>query len=218
VSNGQAIHSRIDHAYITRYTFAERLCHWLTGLTYVYCLATGLALYTPYLFWIAIALGGGPASRFWHPIIGVIFTVALIWMHTMWRREMPLAEVDREWLGKSKEYTTNHDEALPPQGRFNAGQKLFYWAMVYGVVFLLLSGIVMWLPEYVPFSVGWVRALAILIHEAAALITIGAFIIHVYMGLLMVPGSASAMIHGNVPVEWARHHHRLWYDQVTREE
>ncbi len=49
---------------VERYTFEERLCHWLTGFSYLYCMATGLAFYSPYLFWIAIALGGGPTSRF----------------------------------------------------------------------------------------------------------------------------------------------------------
>ena len=34
---------------IERYTFVERLMHWFTGATYVYCLATGLAFYSPYL-------------------------------------------------------------------------------------------------------------------------------------------------------------------------
>jgi len=56
---------------ILRYTFQERVMHWATALAYSYCLATGLAFYTPYLFWIAVVLGGGPTSRFWHPIVGL---------------------------------------------------------------------------------------------------------------------------------------------------
>src|SRR5262249_44394411 len=45
---------------IQRYTYRERVMHWLTALAYTYCLATGVAFYTPYLFWIALILGGGP--------------------------------------------------------------------------------------------------------------------------------------------------------------
>src|SRR6185436_3635615 len=33
---------------IVRYTLAERLNHWLAGLTYVYLLLTGLALFSPH--------------------------------------------------------------------------------------------------------------------------------------------------------------------------
>ena len=39
---------------ILRYTFRERVMHWATALVYTYCLATGLAFYTPYLFWIHV--------------------------------------------------------------------------------------------------------------------------------------------------------------------
>ena len=42
---------------IERYPFHERICHWLTGFAYLYCLATGLAFYSPYLFWLAVMLG-----------------------------------------------------------------------------------------------------------------------------------------------------------------
>lgn len=57
-----------ERAMIERYPFHERICHWLTGFAYLYCLATGLASYSPYLFWVAATLGGGSTSRFWHPI------------------------------------------------------------------------------------------------------------------------------------------------------
>ncbi len=46
------------------------------------------------------------------------------------------------------------------------------------------------------------------------MITIGAFIIHVYMGVFMVPGSVTAMVTGFVSKDWAWTHHRLWYRQV----
>ncbi len=34
--------------------------HWLNSLTYVYCLLTGLAFYTPHLFWMAVVLAAAP--------------------------------------------------------------------------------------------------------------------------------------------------------------
>ena len=62
---------------IVRYTFAERLIHWFGGLTYLYLLMSGLALYSPYLYWMASVLGGGPAARFWHPWIGLLFVIVI---------------------------------------------------------------------------------------------------------------------------------------------
>ncbi len=202
---------------IERYPFRERICHWTTGLAYLYCLATGLAFYSPYLFWLAVILGGGPSSRFWHPIIGLVFVMAAMWMHRIWRGDVRMGPGDREWLDKAKYYATNEDDKVPPAGKFNAGQKVFYWAMYYGAILLVFSGAVMWFPELMPGSLGWIRPLAIFLHEGAALITIGAFIIHVYMGVFMVPGSVDAMLHGFVTKDWARAHHRLWFHQKTGE-
>ena len=199
---------------IERYSFSERVCHWTAGLGYLYCLATGLAFYSPYLFWMAIALGGGPTSRYWHPWIGLIFFASTIWMHRAWKSDVQITAQDREWLDKTKSYATNQDQLVPAQGKFNAGQKVFYWAMFYGAILLLITGSAMWFPESIPASMGWIRPLVIILHVCAALITIGAFIIHVYMGVFMVPGSVSAMLFGYVSKDWAKAHHRLWYEET----
>src|SRR3979411_2572914 len=131
---------------VLRYTFLERVMHWVTAIAYTYCLATGLAFYTPYLFWIAVVLGGGPTSRFWHPILGLCFFAAILWMHFVWRRDMGISETDKRWLDRVKNYVTNQDELLPLQERFNGGQKLYYWLMYYGTILLLFSGVFLWFP------------------------------------------------------------------------
>jgi formate dehydrogenase subunit gamma len=200
---------------IGRYDYRERVMHWLTALSYTYCLLTGLAFYSPHLFWIADVLGGGPTSRFWHPILGLGFFAVAVWMHSVWRKDMEITPTDREWLDHAKDYAENHDQAVPPSDRFNAGQKLFYWLMYYGAAALVATGVVMWFPEYVPFA--WVREVAIVLHVGAALATIGGFIVHVYMSVFLVPGSAHAMLIGSVPASWARTHHLLWYRRVTKQ-
>jgi formate dehydrogenase subunit gamma len=200
---------------IRRYEFHERIMHWLTALTYTYCLLTGLAFFSPHLFWITTVLGGGPTSRFWHPILGVSFFAVAIWMHAAWSRQMEITAQDRTWLDHTKDYAENHDEAVPPADKFNGGQKVFYWAMYYGAAVLVITGIVMWFPEYIPFSLAWIRQIAIFVHVSAALITIGGFILHVYMSVFFIPGSMEAMLFGSVPAAWAKHHHLLWYRRVT---
>src|SRR5271166_5320781 len=106
---------------IERYTFRERVMHWLTGLTYLYCLLTGLAFYSPHLFWLAAVLGGGPTSRYWHPIGGIVFLMGTMWMNSLWHRDMEITEADKRWLDRTENYITNRDNLVPPQDRFNAG-------------------------------------------------------------------------------------------------
>jgi formate dehydrogenase subunit gamma len=214
VSTAAATHYVSPDA-IQRYTFHERVMHWLTAFAYTYCLATGLAFYTPHLFWLAVMLGGAPTSRFWHPILGIGFFLAIIWMHVVWRRDMEITETDKRFLSNVEDYATNRDDRVPPQEKYNGGQKLYYWLMYYGMFLLLFSGLFLWFPEYISFSLAWVRHLMIVLHEIAALITIGGFIVHVYMSVFLVPGSMTAMIQGFVSRSWARTHHRLWYIRVA---
>jgi formate dehydrogenase subunit gamma len=180
-------------------------------------LLTGLAFFSPNLYWLAMVLGGGPTSRYWHPIVGVVFVVVVFRMFAMWARDMRITDVDRRWAKAIPHYIRNEDEQLPPVGRFNFGQKYFFWVMLWAGILLLLSGLVLWFPEKIPWSLRWLRYTAILVHVSAALVSIGAFIIHVYMGTAMVRGGFTSIIRGEVSPAWAKAHHRLWYDEVTRE-
>jgi formate dehydrogenase subunit gamma len=195
---------------IVRYDLKERLVHAAAGVTYVYLLLTGLAFWTPALYWLAIVLGGGYLSRLLHPWVGVIFTGVLLVMWAGWRREMKATPEDRAWRAHIVEYMTNRDERVPPAGRFNYGQKQFFWLMVLAAWALVLSGAVLWGVSRIPGELAWLRQAAILVHSVSGLVTIGLFIVHLYMGIAVVPGGLSAIVHGEVTSDWARQHHPLW--------
>jgi formate dehydrogenase subunit gamma len=208
---------------IVRYTLKERMSHWIAGVSYLYLLASGLALFTPYFYWIAYVLGGGPTIRFWHPWVGLIFMVGVFWMHSMWRADMKTTKEDLEWRKTIKAYVTNHDEAVAPAGHFNSGQKQFYWIMFYGGLTLLVTGVLMWFPELVAGHNGstvghMLLPLIVFLHCVAALFTIGAFIIHVYMGIFFVSGGLHGILWGRVPSAWVKAHHPLWYEKVIRDD
>jgi formate dehydrogenase subunit gamma len=200
---------------ILRYTLVERVHHWMGALFYVYCLITGLAFWSPYMYWLAALVGGGPTARFWHPWLGVAFAFSMFWMYKMWRGDMATTEADLRWRKAVNHYIENDDQNLPPEGRFNYGQKIFFWLMFYGVILLVISGIGLWFVESIPWSLRWLLYLAVTVHVSAAMATIGGFIIHVYMGTAMIRGGFTSIIRGEVSVAWARTHHRLWYEQVT---
>jgi formate dehydrogenase subunit gamma len=203
-----------DDERIGRYSLSERVNHWIGALSYLYLLMTGLAFWSPYLFWLAVAVGGGPTARFWHPWLGLVFTASLLWAFSQWRGDMQVDDDDRAWAKSISKYIENKDEELPPQGRFNYGQKLFFWGMFYSIILLLLSGLALWFTDSLPWGLRFLRYLAILIHASVAMITIGLFLIHVYMSTIMEEGSFGSMVHGTVTRAWAWTFHRKWYDRI----
>ena len=199
---------------ILRYTFVERIMHWVAALSYIYVLISGLSFWSPKMYWLATLLGGGPTARFWHPFAGLLFTASAIWMYKSWHGDMKHTKVDDAWDKTIKAYVTNDDDHVAPAGRFNSGQKQFFWVMFYAALALLVTGLVMWFVEYVPGNLGFVRGLSVLLHAIAALFTIGAFIIHVYMGTAVVREGFSSVIRGEVSEDWARTHHPLWLNEI----
>jgi len=195
---------------VVRYDFRERMVHGFAAVSYVYLLLTGLAFWTPWLFWIAIALGGGYVSRMLHPWVGLVFAAAVSAMYLQWRRDMRTTPEDRAWRQAMAHYVRNEDSKVPPAGRFNYGQKTLFWVMFLGGLALLLSGLVMWFVASVPDGLHAIRSAATVVHAVASLMTIGGFIVHIYMGVAVVPGGLTAIVHGEVTEEWARAHHPLW--------
>ncbi len=203
---------------ILRYSVKERVIHWIVGLSYLYLLLTGLAFFTPRLYWLANLVGGGPTARAWHPWAGVIFALGVLWMYRIWGKDMRFTDSDRAWFSAVGHYIRNEDEQVPQADRFNGGQKQLFWLMFWGGLLLLLSGLILWFPEYIPWNLRLLRYIAVLVHPIAALLTIGGFIIHVYMGTAMERGAFSSMVRGEVSRAWAKAFHEPWLRQLESEQ
>lgn len=212
---------------ILRYNLTERITHWVAGLSYFYLLLSGLAFWTPWMWWLALFLGGGPVARAVHPWIGLIFTAAIVKMFTLWHRDMYITDADREWRHSMGKYVRNEEEQpdphkaartfppWPPVDRFNYGQKYLFWVMFWGGIVLFVTGMVLWFSEYLPWSLRFLRLISVFLHPVAFLFTLAGFIIHVYMGTAVVRGGFTSVIRGEVSTSWARFHHRLWLDKIT---
>jgi formate dehydrogenase subunit gamma len=205
----------LPHGRILRYEFHERLTHWIAGFSYLYLLITGLGFYSPWLQWLLVVMGGGQTSRILHPWIGLIFAAAVLYMYVLWAGQMHMTDTDRAWWNAVGLYARNEDDKMPPAGRYNAGQKLLFWGFFVFGLLLLLSGLVLWFPEYIPWSLRFLRYTAVIVHVGSALITIGLFMLHVYMGVFAERGAFGSVIRGDVSSEFARRYHPGWYEEVT---
>ncbi|HEY0323107.1 MAG TPA: formate dehydrogenase subunit gamma [Pyrinomonadaceae bacterium] len=199
---------------LLRHPVYTRVLHWAVAISFILSLLTGFAIYSPYLFrWLAPLFGGGPTTRFLHPWFGLAFDFFFLFQFLNWFAPMRWTATDSRFMRRLKEYATNKEKLEPEDtGFFNGGQKLYFWAIAISAVLFLITGVLMWFDHVVPRIV---VAISYVIHDIAALIMLGGFIIHVYEGTAQQPGTFQAMTDGTVSKEWAWTHHPAWYKEVT---
>jgi formate dehydrogenase subunit gamma len=209
IGNGQGANGEVSPAAgFQRYTFAERIVHWTVALTFIALMLSGFALGYPRAAFLSGLFGGGQTMRFLHPWFGVLFTLGILWMLVSWAREMRMNDADKEWTRRLKTYTGTGHTGLDI-GKYNAGQKGYYWfSVLFGLV-LFVSGLPLWYPWLLG-SAG-LQHIARFVHHGAFLLMVGGFIIHVYMSTVMFPGTLSAMTTGRVTRAWAAWHHPAWF-------
>ena len=192
---------------IVRYSMAERILHWTVAITFIYLLLSGFALGYPRMAWLYDILGGGQTVRFLHPIVGVVFSVGVVLMLILWMRDMVFNAKDREWTRDLRSYVREGHSSVDVE-RFNAGQKGYFWFAFLTGVLLLITGLPLWFPTLM--TAGWNQS-ARLLHHVLFLLTVGGFIIHVYMSTMMLPGTVPGMTTGRVTRAWAAWHHPNWF-------
>ena len=198
---------------LVRYTANQRTNHWVVAIAFVLAALSGLALFHPALYWFGALFGGGPWTRILHPFIGLVMTLAFVFLLASVWRDNRMQARDWKWLRQLRDVMANRDEALPEVGRYNAGQKLLFYVMIACVLGLLLSGFVIWRAYFSEFfSLGAIR-LASVLHALLAFVLVCGIIVHIYAAF-WVKGSVQAMTQGRVTAGWAWKHHRAWFREM----
>ncbi len=230
---------------IERFTGTERFGHWLVASSFVVLALTGLNLLygreilIPLLGkdgFAALALAG----KWLHNNVAWAFMVGLVMIFVMWvPANLPTA-ADLKWIAKLGGLFTRG--VHPPAGKFNAGQKLVFWAVVLLGASVSLSGISLLFPFELPlfsktfavlnglgFAAIWgaplptdltpiqEMQLSEIWHAIVALAMIVIIIAHIYIGTIGMEGAFDAMASGMVDLNWAKEHHSLWVEKLEKE-
>ena len=213
VARGDAVH-RGNPVIVDRYSVAARVNHWITAICLVLLALSGLALFYPSFFFLTGLFGGGQMTRILHPWIGVVMFVSFaglfirFWRLNLWRR------VDSQWMGSAGAVLSGNEEKVPEVGKYNAGQKLYFWLMSISIVLLFLTGIGTWQQYFGDrFTIDQKR-LAVFAHSVVAIVAICLWIVHVYAAI-WVRGTIGAMTKGKVTGGWAWRHHRRWLRDIV---
>ncbi len=200
---------------VQRYAANERWNHWFTAILFVLLAASGLAFFHPAFWSLTAVLGGGELSRYLHPILGVAMFVSFMIFAIQKFGDNVMKDHDWKWMGQIGDVLNNRDDRLPAVGKYNAGQKLAYWAMLLSMIALMVSGIVIWRQFFSHmFTLDTLR-LAALVHAVSGVVLILTIIVHVYAAI-WVKGTIGAMTKGTVSRAWAKHHHPLWYQSLDK--
>lgn len=201
--------------YLARYDTGTRTKHWTMAVLFILAGLSGLAFFHPAFFFLTGLFGGGSWTRILHPFLGVGAVAVFAFIYFKLKAHNRWEPVDSEWLSKSGEMIKGNKAAMPPVGRYNAGQKLVFWVMAIGLVVLFVTGITFWQPYFRGFFPIGVIRVAVVLHAASAVAVILALITHIY-ATIWVRGTLRAMTRGTVTEAWAKQNHPLWHKEMTR--
>jgi formate dehydrogenase subunit gamma len=201
---------------IHRFSPIEQVAHWSMAISFVVLGISGLVMlfgkhvllpvigYT--LFGWLTAL-----SKNLHNFVGPFFIVATVIFVALFIRDNLPRAYDFQWFARAWGYVTGRDH--PPSGRFNAGEKVWFWAGVVGLsVVVSWSGLILLFPNFD--QTRSVMQYAWIWHAVAAILFIAMSLGHIYLGTLGVEGAYQAMRTGYVDEVWAKEHHEIWYNEV----
>jgi formate dehydrogenase subunit gamma len=120
----------------------------------------------------------------------------------------------------------------PPARKFNAGQKIIFWAVMIGGLSVSMSGIALMFPFQTSMfadtfallnSVGFSlptdftamqeQQMNQLWHGVVSLGLMTMILAHIYIGSVGMEGALDAMNSGMVDRNWAKEHHNLWVEE-----
>lgn len=233
---------RVEHGMsgrtITRFGDIERIAHWLIAVSFLILAFTGLNIsYGKYVLLPVIGASAFSAitiaGKWLHNYVAFAFMIGLVMVFVLWIRENIPNLYDLKWLAKGGGMFTKGTH--PPARKFNAGQKIIFWAVVLGGISISVSGIALMFPFELPlFSKTFAffnlfganlptdlapvqeMQLSTLWHSIVALALIVVIIAHIYIGTIGMEGAFDAMGTGEVDENWAKEHHSVWVEELKQ--
>jgi formate dehydrogenase subunit gamma len=210
------LHDRPTGRVIRRFSSFEQVVHWCTAISFVVLGLSGLIMlfgkhvllpvfgYTLFA-WLAAL------SKNLHNFVGPFFIVSVLAMILIWLRDNLPRSYDWQWFGRVWGFFMRGEHI--PSGRFNAGEKVWFWIGVVGLsVVVAWSGLILLFPNFE--QTRGVMQQAWIWHVAAAIVYIVMSFGHIYMGTIGVEGAYGNMRTGYTDETWAKEHHSIWYDEV----
>lgn len=203
---------------IERFTAFERAAHWINATAFVLLALSGIVMaFGRYILapWFGLPLFGWLTFglKTMHNFVGPLFVVSLVIVFATFIKDNFPDRSDLNWLRRAGGMFGGSE---PPSGRFNAGEKIVFWAGVFLLgIAVTASGLI--LDQVFP---GFANQrgdmqLAHMVHGSAAMFMMALFMGHIYLGTIGLKGAYKGMKTGYVDEAWAIEHHELWYEDIA---
>jgi formate dehydrogenase subunit gamma len=144
------------------------------------------------------------------PILYVVLQPRRFLMNV--RENLTFGKEDIGWVKAAiPYYIYGRHENMPPQPRFNTGERLNAAMIMIGTVLFGITGFTMWFGRgVVP---PWLFRTAVIIHDLTMIVTFMMFIVHFLLAVIhpLMWQSLISMRYGVVSESYAREHHAIWY-------
>lgn len=186
---------------VRRFSLWERFMHVVTVLGFLALAVTGFA---------EVVQGEPLEGWLWviHMAVAPLFILGLAAVLLTWAKDGRFASYDWQWVKVLGGYLRFGGH--PPAGRFNAGQKAYFWAAALLGLSALVSGLGCVFPVFGPLG----QEILYQVHRWTALVFVLSAIVHLYLGTLANPGTFLAVILGRVSPAWAETHHPVWWKDI----
>jgi formate dehydrogenase subunit gamma len=211
------VHGAPTGRLIERFNAVERTTHWTLAISFTLLALSGVVIMwgkhivLPWLgyagfSWLTIL------SKNLHNFIGPLFIFAVAVMALLFLKDNLPRAYDIDWMKKLGGMFDKTGGEVP-SGRFNAGEKVVYWAGLLGLgAVMSITGLILDFPNWN--QAREVMQQANVIHAIAGVLFICMIMGHAYLGTIGMQGAYRAMRDGYVDETWAKEHHLLWYDEV----
>lgn len=188
-----AKHFDHDGEQILFFSMYNRVVHFIAAVSFSLLVVTGLMII------FGSFLGGGAVirtARYVHLISALVFVLPGLMMFFMWVKDMLPQPHDIAWLFILGGYLSKKKKPVPA-GKFNAGQKMYFWFATVGGGVMAYSGYLIW-----GFSgaLDTVRVFTI-VHNVLGMAIVAFYLTHVYMSVFAIAGSLESIKTGFKPKE-----------------
>lgn len=212
---------------VLKHSEQTRTMHWIHLICFIILGLTGIGFYFD-IAGISNIFGGPANASLVHRWAGVVFTAGpTIYILFNFERFAKFIDTittftkeDFSWLKSMGGYIPFIKvENVPPQDKYNAGQKMLGNLIIIGCILIIFTGFPMWVWRDVMSS--YLVWLCYTVHFWTAMILILLILGHFFLAAIHPKSRvefASMMIDGYVDAEITAHHNGKWFNELQQTE